>query len=282
MKFSYKILAQLNLLLLALGCTMAIAQPTINLKQSVFMKGEAWDYQRYTSTMVNEQKGARDYLDSDSIQWNVPASLSKKVNSNGELLPFFGDTTVFTLTSSQVQQLDPILNYFESTLPFLASPLDRQQLHMTLHDLSNDPILANVQQSMAHNQERVREIFIQLKKYLTLHPEERYLTMRVNGIYPCLNISLLLGLEPASDKDFKKLINLYNLFDEVVYLNYWLRPHITLSYFLPKQLNKSEISLLSHSLKKIGTPKLEFTFDLLELSYQHFFDMNDYRDVIKP
>ena len=253
----------------------------INFKKSVEMKGESWDFARYTKTMREEQRGAREYLDSQSIIWNIPASLTKKVLPSGKLLPFFGDTTVFTLNDSQVQKVSVLSDRLEKTLPFLATPLDRKQLHMTLHDLSNDPVLNNVQAAMNRNQEQVSEIFLQLKKYLTLHPEDRYITMKVNGIYPCLNISILLGLEPATEADFKRLINLYNLFDEIVYLNYWLRPHITLGYFLPKELSKSEINLLSSTLKDIGTPNVTLTFDILELTYQHFYDMNDYRDIIK-
>lgn len=259
-----------------------MAQTTLNLQEPVTMKGEKWEFSRYTQTLVEEQRGAINYLDAQDIVWNVPGSLIKKVLPNGDLLPFHGDTTVFTLSSEQVKEVEGFIETLETDLPFLATPLDRKQLHMTLHDLSNDPLLANVSDKMKDNQEKSANIFKRIREYLMTHPEDRYIKMVSNNIYPCLNISLLLGMAPATDKDFRRLINIYNLFDDVVYLNYWLRPHITLGYFLPRELNKGEIALLSKTLKKIGVPKVEITFDIMDLAYQHFYDMNDYRDMLRP
>lgn len=250
----------------------------IDLSRSVVMKGESWQYSEYVETLKSEQLGALNYLNSSETVWSVPDSLQYKVNESGTILPFFGDTTVFELSPVERDEVISLIDLLEPLRGVLSEHLDPNQLHLTLHDLSNSPQMqGELRDKMANNQRRVKEIFKSVGEYLKLHPEHKKIKMVSTNSFPCLNISILLGFAPKDESDFKALINLYNFFDDVVYLNYWLRPHITLSYFRPRSLNHDEIIELSRVLKEINTHTVEIELDVMELLYQHFYHMNDYR-----
>lgn len=261
----------------------SISMPTlakiIDLNKDTQMKGQDWTFNKYTETLNNEQIGSLNYLDSPDIVWNIPESLTHKVFEDGVLKPFFGDTTVFELTKKEVSKISPLIDKLESIRDFLAEPLDSDHLHLTLHDLSNSPIEGTVDTEMSVNHAKISKLFPRIKKYIEENPEYRKIKMVSTNAFPCLNISILLGFAPKTEKDFKALINLYNLFDDVVYIDHWLRPHVTLSYFKPKVLDKDQIGQLSTVLKEINSHKVEIELDILELVYQRFYDMNQYETI---
>ncbi|WP_028864900.1 hypothetical protein [Psychromonas aquimarina] len=252
----------------------------INLNKAVVMKGEPLSHSEYIETLQGEQNGALQYLDSPDIVWNVPDSLKCKVKNNGELTSFYGDTTVFKLSEDDIDLISGVMESLAPIQETLAEPLDREQLHLTLHDLSNSPVESQISDQLMVNETKVKEVLKRVRSYLNEHPDQRKIKMLSTNAYPCLNTSILLGFAPKSEQDLKRLINLYNLFDDVVYLNYWLRPHITLSYFEPRVLKRSEIIKLSDTLKDINGNVFELELDMLELAYQHFSSMNSYKTII--
>lgn len=155
----------------------------------------------------------------------------------------------------------------------------KKQLHLTLHDLSNSSRKEEVAEQLVENEKRCRVIFAKLMNHLANNPEQRKIKMVSTCAYPCLNISVLLGFAPASEQDYNRLINIYNLFEEVIYLDYWLRPHVTLAYFFPRTLNGDEIKKLRDNLQKINESGYEIELDVQELAYQHFSSMNHYQTI---
>ena len=243
------------------------------------MKGRLLSHAEYTEVLQAEQNGALQYLDSVDIDWTVPDSLRHKVKSNGELAPFYGDTIVFKLSEDAANLIGSMMERLMPLQGMLAAPLDKKQLHLTLHDLSNSPLKSQITSQLALNEARVKALMKRIGCYLDEHPEHRKIKMVSTSVYPCLNISILLGLKPKSEQDFNKLINLYSLFDEVVYLDYWFRPHVTLSYFSPRVMNRHEILKLSDILKGLNRDSFELELDMLDIAYQHFFNMNHYKTL---
>jgi hypothetical protein len=253
----------------------------LSLTGPVSIKGEPWSYQHYVTLLTGEIDGAIDFLYQPDMEWSVPESLRAKVNQQGELTPFFGDTTVFSLSDGEIKKVGALIDTLQPTSLF-ATPLDRQQLHMTLHDLNNSPRKEEVSTAMESTQLQTEKIMQQLNLYLERHPEDRYINMVSTKAFDCLNIAVLLGFKPASERDYKILMNLYNLFEPVVYLDYWLRPHVTLTYFKPRVPTEDEVALLRDSIERVNQHSVELKLDIMELAYQHFYDMNSYQTVARP
>lgn len=98
--------------------------------------------------------------------------------------------------------------------------------HITLHDLSNSPVLRNVAEELFENELRVIE-----KKREIQQQEKAILKMKSKYIFNMVDTSLVLGLYPADEAGYCRLMKLYSIFDDVKRLNYPFTPHITLAYY---------------------------------------------------
>jgi hypothetical protein len=247
----------------------------MNLLNPVFWNCELIEYTDYCQTVKREQQSALEHL---GHNWIVPESLKAKVFEDGTLKPFFGDTIVSTLTLETSQQIKTIQDSLYQQNGIFATKLDYRQFHVTIHDLNNGNQRKEIEDKMTESCVACRQIFTQLADYFRQYPEQAIIKLEGTNVFPCLNISLLLGLIPASDQDFRILLNVHNLFNEVVSLDYWLRPHITLAYFRPIKLSQPEIRNLSYLLAKHNPPQFQIQLDLKQLAYQIFEDMNHYQD----
>ncbi len=253
----------------------------MNLIQNISIKSCSVTSKEYADIIMRDQKAAKDYLINLSDNWTIPKALTDKVDEVGAMRPFYGDTTVFELSDIQIARIEALIDQINNLETFWAQPLDPKQLHLTLHDLSNSPIEGAVISSMESNQKKVRDIFKKLSLYLTQYPEYRFVKLRSTEVFPSMNIALLLGFIPATDRDARVFLNLYNLFEDVVYLDYWPRPHVTLSYFTPSEFEVEERKQLFDLCEKLQKNPVELEFDILKLAYQHFFDMNSYKTIMR-
>ncbi|MEW6280121.1 MAG: hypothetical protein AB1758_15950 [Candidatus Eremiobacterota bacterium] len=227
---------------------------------------EPRDYPAYRERLLEEQRGALRGLE---FPWSVPAGIRAKVAEDGRLLPFFGDTVVFRLGDRDREWLAALRDRLVDGLEGLfAEPLDPREFHLTLHDLSSGSVRGEL--PLEANQERCRSILAGLQ------PGTR-VEMEATTVFPCLNISVLVGFCPASEADYRLLTAWHRAFDPVVELGYWLRPHVTLAYFRPRALSAGEVERLSERLAgfEVGGRRLNLQRSLLE--YQHFLDMNRYQ-----
>lgn len=250
----------------------------MNLLELVFWKGQLIEYADYCQTINREQQSALEYLGHSPIDWIVPESLKAKVFEDGTFKPFFGDTIVSTLTLEKSREIKMIQESLFQQNGIFATKLDYRQFHVTIHDLNNGKQLQAIEEQMTRSRVACRHIFTQLASYFRQYPEQAIIQLKGTNVFPCLNISLLLGLIPASDRDFRILLNVHNLFNEVVCFDYWLRPHVTLAYFMPRKLSQVEISNLSYLLAKLNPLHFQIKLDLKQLVYQIFEDMNYYQD----
>lgn len=243
--------------------------------------GEPWEWAAYCEKLQSEQAGSCAWLQrvaraEEPLHWSIPASLEMKVHSMGQLRPFWGDTLVLPLDTGGLEACASLQRRLTAGLEgMFAEPLDPRELHVTLHDLSNGNRMPRLEREMEQNAETCRRIFREIRETLERYPDVAEIRLEPVRMFDCLNISVLLGYAPASDRDYRVLLNLYAAFDEVRALDYWLRPHITLAYFRPRVPTWSEVEELARRCSTLG-PLPSLKLDVRELAYQTFQDMNRY------
>jgi len=200
-------------------------------------------------------------------------SLAQKADEQGRFLPFWGDTVVFDLDSATKSRLADITQriYVAATECF-SEKLIPDTFHMTLHDLSNGTSLETLADAMAENAAKVKTLFKDLPR--------QTIRLRSKAIFNMVNTSLVLGLYPADEEEYRKLMALYALFDEVRQLPYPFTPHITLAYFRPKGFDIRSARKLEAIVNSLNEQEFAVTLDTRNLTYQHFSSMNDYRNEV--
>jgi hypothetical protein len=238
------------------------------------------DFEEYRHTTAYEQVSSLKYLVSPGAEWKPPASLKLKVGEDGSLKPFFGDTVVIPIQEEDLPGVTAIQQAVTGSLGgLLARPLSPELFHVTLHDLSSGSSPGQVESQVSQNREQCREIFGAVSSYLKANPDMQEIQMESTCAYPSCNISIVLGFSPASDRDYRTLMNFYNLFDDVVFLSYWLRPHITLAYFRPGEFTRREMDAIHRALGRANESRVRLKLNLWKTAYQHFRDMDDYRTI---
>lgn len=199
-------------------------------------------------------------------------NLRKKVDAEGNLLPFVGNTVVFLLdddTKDKLRQLQEEL--YRAAPDMLAKPLQMSTFHMTLHDLANGtPGQPGLDDYMRYAQEKVSQILPSWKDAAPLR-------MKTTWLFNMVNTSIVLGLKPADEESWHRLDEMYTTLEDVVHLGHALTPHITMAYFLPGTYSSEQVQRLSVALRNVD---LEITLDIKNLVLQHFADMNHYETVL--
>lgn len=94
-----------------------------------------------------------------------------------------------------------------------------------------------------------------------------------------VNTSIVLGLYPADEIEYKKMMKLYQLVDDIKNLPYPLTPHITLAYYNRNGFSKDLVSRLENTVNKLNENIFEIELSTEKLVYQKFTSMNDYKSV---
>lgn len=199
--------------------------------------------------------------------------LKNKVEWDGTLKSFYGNTIVFPLSSQAISYVEEIqLKLNRSCGHFLAESLDKDTFHITLHDLVNGVDLARIEKSMRVKGFVARSILEQVKK-LNL-PAIR---MESTCVFNMASTSVVLGMKPVDEESCRVLMMLYELFQVVVPLGYALTPHITLAYYKPGIYTAEMLAPLRELIADYNKKeKLVVELDGKELVYQEFYSMNHY------
>ena len=199
-------------------------------------------------------------------------NLCKKVNDEGTLLPFVGNTVVFLLdddTKESLRQLQESL--YRAAPDMLAHPLQMSTFHMTLHDLANgQPDQQGLREHMEYTRAQATRLLSQWKN-------DPPLQMKATWLFNMVNTSIVLGLTPVDESSWHRLDEMYMALESVVHLGYALTPHITMGYFLPGTYTQEQVQRLSSALRNVD---LEITLDMKNLVFQEFSDMNHYKTVL--
>lgn len=216
-----------------------------------------------------------DYICRSMPRWGdftTNPNLRKKVDDEGNLLPYVGNTVVFLLdedTKDKLRQVQESL--YQAASDMLAQPLQMSTFHMTLHDLaSGTPDRLGLYDYMKYTQEQAARI---LPNWKDAPP----LRMKTTWLFNMVNTSIVLGLKPADEESWRRLDEMYTALEDVVHLGYALTPHITVGYFLPGTYGPEQVQRLSTALRNV---ELEITLDMKNLVLQNFTDMNHYETVL--
>ncbi|MBR6642690.1 MAG: hypothetical protein IKL28_03405 [Lachnospiraceae bacterium] len=205
-------------------------------------------------------------------------SLVKKVHLDNTFRPFYGDTVVFDLDDTTKERLTKWLDELYAIVPECFSErLATDTLHMTLHDLSNSDDFSEVAEEIEMNREQVQSLRNEISKFNTIK-------MNSKCMFNMVNTSLVLGLYPADETEYKKLMTLYETFNEVKKLPYPLTPHITLAYYNVHGFNETSARKLEELVCHLNCVELENEMEIVlkaeKLYYQHFDSMNHYTNVL--
>lgn len=199
--------------------------------------------------------------------------LRAKADPAGQLLPFYGDTVIFTLPREMIRWLTQVQDdLYAACGGYLAQKLDPDTFHITLHDLQNSP--AGWPSGMPGNQKRAQTLLQAARE--TLPPE---VIVRSNCVFSMAGTSVVMGFEPAQDSDCRVLMSLYRAFQQIRPLHYPLTLHATLAYYRPGGFDSVECALLRDALQQLGRERREWRLRLSELCYATFDSMNHYRVI---
>lgn len=230
-------------------------------------------YQEFLNRIDSFEKKEINYGDT---YFKGNPSLSQKVDTGNTFRNFYGDTVVFALDDTIKDQLTEYVDLLYQAAPeCFCERLVSNTFHVTLHDLSNSPVLQDVAEELFENELKVIEKISEIQKH-----GNAVIKMKSKYIFNMVDISLVLGLYPADEADYHRLMELYSVFDQVKVLNYPFTPHITLAYYHRNGFDKQSAKILEDIVCQLNQNELEIELTVDQLYYQKFRSMNDYINVI--
>lgn len=231
-------------------------------------------YQEFLDRINSFEKREINY---GSQYFRGNSSISLKVDKDNTFKHFYGDTVVFALDDSVIEKLGEYVKFLYQSAPgCFCERLVPHTFHVTLHDLSNSPVLQDVAEELSKNQLKVIEKMREIQRQ-----EKAVIRMKSKYIFNMVDTSLVLGLYPADEEEYRRLMDLYSIFDTVKKLNYPFTPHITLAYYNINGFDLSAARDLEAAVSRLNHNN-EFNVGLRTdcLYYQKFRSMNDYTDII--
>ena len=208
--------------------------------------------------------------------FSVNPLLAQKVDCTNKFKKFYGDTVVFDLDEEIKARLENYVDMLYNSVPqCFCERLTPHTFHMTLHDLDNCAFPGDVEKVMFNNQIKVMEKIEEFEKF-------KGAEIRLKGkyIFNMVNTSLVLGLYPIDEDNYRKLMQMYLISDGVKKLSYPFTPHITLAYYNINGFDSRAAKALDNTVTGINDT-LDINITLRDLYYQKFVSMNNYTDVIK-
>ena len=201
-------------------------------------------------------------------EFQTNPNLLKKVDWDGNFLPFYGNTVVFLLDDGVKEDLKMLQGQlYDAAGGMLSQPLSPDTFHMTLHDLVNGAEKTpDLCQRMEEAEQKAKALQAQ---WANMPP----LRIKTTWLFNMVNTSIVLGLAPTDQETALRLDAMYTALESVVPLGYGLTPHITMAYFRPGSYSAAQLQVLRNVLCPI---ELELQLDLGKLVYQRFSDMNHY------
>ncbi len=206
--------------------------------------------------------------------FNINPSALKKIDINNNFSPFYGDTVVFDFDKNTKNIIFSYIEKLHDTVPCcFCEKLVENTLHMTLHDLSNSPILSEIAAEMFFNEIKLKEKFRSAKK------SHQKIKMQSNFIFNMVHTSIVMGFKPASEEDYLKLMNLYETVNSIKNLPYPLTPHVTLAYYNRNGFSRNDAEKLENIVNSLNKESITIELDTQNLVYQKFTEMNSYTSI---
>ena len=200
-------------------------------------------------------------------------SVLDKVDENNRFKPFYGDTAVFVLSEEEQAYFKNFTDILYQEVPeCFAERIDSRTFHMTLHDLSNSPVLADVQHQMNINETKLRNL---MKEQILPCSQ---IAMTINAVFNLNHTALVVGLTTIGS-DYHKLMQMYELMNEIRPLPYPFTPHITLAYYNWNGFSAESGRKLTKIVNELNQKHYWFPLDTQKLFYQHFDSMANYQNL---
>ena len=87
-------------------------------------------------------------------------------------------------------------------------------------------------------------------------------------------------IPPADGEEYKRLLELYSVFEKVKKLDYPFTPHITLAYYNVDGFDLKSAHILEDTVYRLNGRAMEMELEINNLYYQKFKNMNDYINII--
>ena len=157
-------------------------------------------------------------------EFQTTPNLLKKVDWDGNFLPFYGNTVVFLLDDGVKEDLRMLQEQLQDATGWMLSqPLSPDTFHMTLHDLVNGTEKTpDLCQRMEGTEQKAKALQAQ---WANMPP----LRMKTTWLFNMVNTSIVLGLAPVEEETALRLDTMYTALEAVVPLGYGLTPHITMA-----------------------------------------------------
>lgn len=158
--------------------------------------------------------------------------LSAKVEQCGKFKTFHGSAVAFDLSDNDKAFIRGISDsLYTSCSDMLAEPLNPKTYHMPLHNLLAGEYSESEFCSIRNKTKWLIDV---LKNDFT-----KPIQMRSTWVFNMMNTSIVIGLEPTDDENYRQLCSLYNVFNEVAKITYLFTPHITVAYYKPGVYSES-------------------------------------------
>ena len=215
----------------------------------------------------------------------VPASQIEKVNQDGSLAPYLGDTVIFELgdnTRSTIGQMQEAL--YARCGSLLGERLPVESFHITLHDLLSAP-MERQDEILAGLDDRCASVNDLIAGFAEKYPDP--IRVRPTRLFCMVGKSVVLGFEPADEDACNALMDMFSQLQKIVCLDYpFYTPHVTLAYFKPRldeygnpiPCDGHSVYCLSQAMQEISA---QFPLDIVplkieDLHYCCFRDMSRY------
>ncbi len=193
-----------------------------------------------------------------------------KVDGEGRMRPFYGNTTIFDLAPEDIAWLAQISGALHAACgDILAEPLAPASFHITLHDLlageSWQAIEAQVQRTNVQAEEAVASIRADFP--WGIH-------VRARALMNMVNTSVVLAFEPEDEANCQALMEMHARLQRVVPLSYPLTPHVTLAYYRPGRIDRDAAKRLQQAIDGAMPGGRIMHLDVGRLNVCTFYDMN--------
>lgn len=97
--------------------------------------------------------------------------------------------------------------------------------------------------------------------------EKEIIKMKSKYIFNMVDTSLVLGLYPADEGEYRRLMDLYFLFDTIKKLSYPFTPHITLAYYNVDGFDLQAAQNLEDAVNILNKNEIEIELNVNHLYY---------------
>ena len=207
--------------------------------------------------------------------FSVNPKLLQKVDENNRFKKFYGDTVVFDLDKVVKKTLAEYVDILYKSVPQCFCERLRSDFHVTLHDLSSSPDLRSVAEEAFRNEIAIIGKAVEIRRHAKVK-----IKIKSKCVFNMVDTSLVLGLYPADEEAYCRLMELYSVFEGIKKLEYPFTLHITLAYYNINGFDAQSAKILRDTVNKLNENEIEFELDASSLRYQKFVSMNEFFNVI--